>query len=79
MLTLDRPVLFLDDGIDKFIMKIMQTLKIFWHLSKFRNEFCETFSGDEIKNIDMLIKTTLKSFPSKIPQLNILKNVLFLI
>ena len=39
--------------------------------------FVETFSGDEIKNIDMLIKTTLKSFPSKIPQLNILKNSAF--
>ena len=78
MLTLDRPVLFLDDGIDKIHNENYADFKDFLALEvKFRNEFCETFSGDEIKNIDMLIKTTLKSFPSKIPQLNILKNSAF--
>ena len=75
MLTFNRPVLFLDDGIDKIHNENYSDFKDFLPLEvKFRNEFCETFSGNEIKDIDMLIKKSLENFPSKIPKLNHFKN-----
>ena len=75
MLILNRPVLFLDDGIDKIHNEDYKEFSNFVPLEvKFRNQFCQNFSKNDIKNIDLLIEDSIRNFSSKIPQLNNLRN-----
>tara|TARA_S200000501_G_scaffold377151_1_gene434473 strand:- start:2919 stop:4058 length:1140 start_codon:yes stop_codon:yes gene_type:complete len=77
MLLLNRPVLFLE-GIDKIHNDEYSDFNNFKPVEQdFKEKFGLTFSENEIKNIDLLIENSIKSFHSKIPQLNQLKNTIF--
>lgn len=78
MLVLNRPVLFLDDGIDKIHNEDYSDFCNFTALEvKFKNEFCQIFSKKDICKIDILIENSVKNFHLKIPQLNNLRNESF--
>ena len=75
MLMLNRPVLFFDDGIEKIHNNDYKNFSDFMPLEViFKNEFCQNFSMNDIKNINVLIDNSIKNFHSKIPQLNNLRN-----
>ena len=75
MLLLNRPVLFLDDGIDKIHNENFDNFRDFTALEvKFRNQFCKTFSISDISNIDVIIDEAIKNFNPKISELNKLRD-----
>jgi hypothetical protein len=75
MLVLNRPVLFLDDGIDKIHNKNFNDFKNFKALEvEFRNQFCKTFSKVDIPNIENIIEDSIKNFNSKVLELNSLRD-----
>lgn len=75
MLLLNRPVLFLDDGIDKIHNENYDNFRDFTALEvKFRNQFCKTFSISDISNIDVIIDEAIKNFNPKISELNKLRD-----